>query len=305
MGQGDIIALLNGLPSQLSSLIGGNPGIVDHGQAAETLQYAQSTVSAHIQALEKELGFPLFERIGRKNCLTREGQEFLEQTSQLQTALQRISSIGQKSNNTGAVLRVGVLESLLFDSLMDVIPTFSKEYPNIPLSLRVGNSTELLEMLRQNQVDIIYIALPPIAISPFLRLHMKQINLAFLAGSGHPLAHHKHISLEEILQYPFVLSGLTGQCYEIFHNLAASVNISPRCMVTVNNNQAISAFLQDNHSISFLPYTAVSYLKKVSNSATLDVDIHRQTYFSQVLVRKGTWLSPAMDYLVSLIKARD
>jgi len=76
-------------------------------------------------------------------------------------------------------------------------------------------------------------------------------------------------------------------------------------MVTVNNNQAISAFLQDNHSISFLPYTAVSYLKKVSNIATLDVDIHRQTYFSQVLVRKGTWLSPAMDYLVSLIKARD
>ena len=38
--------------------------------AAQELQYAQSTVSAQIQALERELGFPLFERIGRKNYLT-------------------------------------------------------------------------------------------------------------------------------------------------------------------------------------------------------------------------------------------
>ena len=34
---GDVIALLNGLPSQLGSLIGGDPGIVNHGQTAEIL----------------------------------------------------------------------------------------------------------------------------------------------------------------------------------------------------------------------------------------------------------------------------
>ena len=46
-------------------------------RAAEELHYAQSTVTMQMQRLEKELGYPLFERIGRKTQLTAEGREFL------------------------------------------------------------------------------------------------------------------------------------------------------------------------------------------------------------------------------------
>ncbi|MGG3452226.1 LysR family transcriptional regulator [Domibacillus aminovorans] len=53
--------------------------IVDMGgftRAATYLGYAQSTVTAHIQALEQEMGAPLFDRIGKKVQLTEVGSQF-------------------------------------------------------------------------------------------------------------------------------------------------------------------------------------------------------------------------------------
>ena len=54
--------------------------IVDLGgfsKAAVHLGYAQSTVTTIIQALEQELGVPLFDRIGKKVQLTEVGGHFL------------------------------------------------------------------------------------------------------------------------------------------------------------------------------------------------------------------------------------
>lgn len=42
-------------------------------RAAETLNYAQSSVTAQIQGLEEELGVPLFERLGRRVALSPAG----------------------------------------------------------------------------------------------------------------------------------------------------------------------------------------------------------------------------------------
>lgn len=46
-------------------------------KAAESLGYSQAAVTAQIKSLEKELGVPLFDRIGRSIALTEKGKTFL------------------------------------------------------------------------------------------------------------------------------------------------------------------------------------------------------------------------------------
>ena len=46
-------------------------------QAAKILGYSQSNVSAQIQQLEREVGAPLFNRIGRQVTLTQHGEELI------------------------------------------------------------------------------------------------------------------------------------------------------------------------------------------------------------------------------------
>ena len=46
-------------------------------KAAESMGYSQAAVTAQIKSLEKELGVLLFDRMGKKICLTQEGKAFL------------------------------------------------------------------------------------------------------------------------------------------------------------------------------------------------------------------------------------
>ena len=46
-------------------------------KAAESMGYSQAAVTAQIKALEKELGVFLFDRMGKRICLTQEGKAFL------------------------------------------------------------------------------------------------------------------------------------------------------------------------------------------------------------------------------------
>ena len=130
-------------------------------RAAEQLQYAQSTVTAQMHAIEQELGAPLFERVGRKNYLTPTGEEFLKYCSELQNILQKISGVGQQGYDAEFTLRIGVLQSLLFDSFLGTLPVIREKYPNATVTLKVCNTQELMELMRQHALDMAYISGPP------------------------------------------------------------------------------------------------------------------------------------------------
>ncbi|MEK6398688.1 MAG: LysR family transcriptional regulator, partial [Terriglobus sp.] len=52
-------------------------------RAAAQLHYAQSSVTAQVQALEADLGLPLFNRLGRQVELTVAGRQFLVHAEKL------------------------------------------------------------------------------------------------------------------------------------------------------------------------------------------------------------------------------
>ena len=66
-------------------------------QAAERLQYAQSTLTLHIQQLEAELGVELFDRQRRKIQLTAAGHTLLIHTQHVLNKSSKCSRISQIS----------------------------------------------------------------------------------------------------------------------------------------------------------------------------------------------------------------
>lgn len=272
-------------------------------RAAEELRYAQSTVTAQIQRLEEELGFPLFERIGRKSCLTPGGQNFLPKAAQILRLLQEASSLGAEPSQLRGTLRIGVLESLLFAGVLPVLPDFRREFPNVDVSLKIGQASELLAQLKQNSLDMIYIS-GALQNDPALeRCYQRREALIFLAGPSHPLVEEAEIPIDRVLSCPFIMAEPSGYCYERLHEIARQQDIALRHSVLVDNIAAISRLLGDDRSLAFLPEYALRKELDAGQLKKLSVAFPTQTYHSQLLLHRNKWVSPYMERFMALIRS--
>lgn len=271
-------------------------------KAAEEMNYAQSTVTMQIQRLEHELGFPLFERIGRKNYLTSAGLEFLPHAREILLIMQKVTTLGKDSADIHGTLRIGVLESLLFSTALQILPDFRQRYPNVDIQFKIGQASELLKQLKQNQLDIIYVSNALNSDSSISCCYRRKEEIIFVAGASHPLAQKKHVSLDALLSYPFIMAEPSGRCFIRLHEIATECNQKLRYSVIVDNIIAIVKLLQDQQSISFLPsYSLVDEIKN-GELVKLDVDIPPQPYYSQLLYHVNKWVPPYMDYFIQLVR---
>ena len=124
-------------------------------RAAARLNVGVPTVSEQIRQLERELGTPLFERVGGKIRLTSAGRNAFEHTSVMFRASERlVQSLVGHQTPPPLMLRVGisagVARSVATDFLM---PVFALD-DCVP-TMRSGESADLLRDLRAHDLDLL------------------------------------------------------------------------------------------------------------------------------------------------------
>ena len=272
-------------------------------KAADELNYVQSTVTMQIQQLERELGYPLFDRIGKKVSLTSLGMEFLAYAYEILHAVEKAETLGRDTDSIRGMLRLGVSESILFGVLIDFLPAFKKKYKNLDLRIKTGHTTELLEQLKQNQLDMLYLS-ANLNTEPDLRCHyVCPEYMVFLSGAGHSMAKKKKIPLKELMTNDFLVTEREGICYGRLRELTAQYNVTLRDSVEIDNIFIIADLVQKGMGLAFLPEYAVQKRLEEGTLVKLDVDIPPQIYYSQVLCHKSRWMSPFMTGLIEMIKA--
>ena len=272
-------------------------------KAAEELTYVQSTVTMQIQQLERELGYPLFDRIGKKVSLTPLGQEYLACAYEMLRVVEKAQMLGKDPDALQGTLRVGVLESLLFGVLMKLLPVFRERYKNVNIQLKMGESAELLQQLKQNQLDLVYLS-SDLNTDPDLQCCCKQEErLVFLCAHDHPVAKEKKISLEKLLEYDLIATEHSGICYRRLRQLAAQHKATIRDWGEVDSTVVVIDMVKKGMGLAFLPEYAVSSQLEEGSLVKVDVDLPPQILYSQVLRHKNRWASPFMEGFVELVKS--
>jgi len=271
-------------------------------KAAVVLNYAQSTVTAQIQQLERELGFPLFDRVGRKVALTSLGREFLPLAENMVNIQQQAYALNSSSLEMRGTLRVGVLESLLFGTLVHILPKYERMYPCVDLQVKMGNLVDLLTWLKQNQLDLVYLSGDQNIEPELCCCYKRQERFAFVGSARHPLAGRGRVSLAEFLAYPIVDTERTGYCYGRLKKLASAQGLPLRHSIVVDNTKAICEILKSGVYLSFLPLYSVAEELCRGALAEIPVDAEPQIYYSQILHYFDKWVPPFMSEFIDLIR---
>jgi DNA-binding transcriptional LysR family regulator len=124
-------------------------------RAARHLDITQPSISARIQALEQEVGGPLFVRGGRKLALTERGESFLGYVQRALAVLNegieaaRLSESGQRGRIT-----IGTVQPLAGGFLAEAILAFYTTHPQVSFSGHTGHSDQIITMLNDGLVGL-------------------------------------------------------------------------------------------------------------------------------------------------------
>jgi DNA-binding transcriptional LysR family regulator len=123
--------------------------------AAERLGITQSAVSQQIAALEKDLGAPLFERIGRRVYLTAAGRVLAEEAVKVLATVSRArDAVGAVSKGDAGRLRVGASTTPGIYLLPEVLGRFRADFPLVEVSYAIANSTRIEALVAANEFDL-------------------------------------------------------------------------------------------------------------------------------------------------------
>jgi len=127
-------------------------------KASEVVGYTQSGLTHMMDALEREIGFPLLQRNHSGIQLTEQGaqlmpaiREFLQANANLEA---RIKAIAEQKNE---VIRIAAYSSIAMHWMPEILYRFRRLCPEINVDLRmVDHALEPFELLEKGQTDVIF-----------------------------------------------------------------------------------------------------------------------------------------------------
>jgi len=167
-------------------------------RAAEQLGIAQPSLSQQIRALEKRIGNPLFERLGRSIRLTPHGEALLQPAADiLQQVAEASSTMASLNKGVRGQLRVGVIPTVMPYLIAPRVREFLDGFPEVELSLTEETTPQLIRQLQSGDLDLAISGLP--VRSPDIvcsELFREPLFLAIAAE--HPLAKADGIDLRDL-----------------------------------------------------------------------------------------------------------
>ena len=125
------------------------------GRAARRLAMSQPPLTVAIRQLEGDVGASLFTRSSRSVALSAAGEALLPRARALlngaQSALEQAREVGR---GRAGQLRVGMVGTLLYCGLPDVVRAFGAQHPGVHLSLHELSSARQLQGVREGELDV-------------------------------------------------------------------------------------------------------------------------------------------------------
>jgi LysR family transcriptional regulator, low CO2-responsive transcriptional regulator len=225
--------------------------------AARELHLTPSAISHGLKALESELGVRLFERAGKKVLLNHVGEQLLAQVKPLLNGLAVAEESVRRLGKWGQTrLRIGVAASACQYILPGVIRELKKNQPGLVFRIELGDMSEMVELIRVNQIDLALGVTPESKGDLVLRPVFRD-ELLFVFAPSHPWATAQSISREDLRKQPLILYQRKSLTARIVDDYFRSLDLAPSTVMEIGSIEAIKELVKLNLGVSVLaPWVA-------------------------------------------------
>lgn len=270
-------------------------------KAGDRLGYSQSTVSFQIRQLENELGVPLFERINRTVTLTEHGSRLLRSAYKINELLEGFSAETIGETEISGRVRLAMADSLSSEVIRRIFPELHKKYPGITLECISAGTQEMFRLLNQNEADLVYTLDSHIYDTNYVILQEARIGVHFICAPGNPLAEEEHISLEQLVKQPFLLTEKGMSYRRMLDERLAERSLEIQPVFVSGNTKLICSLVAQNAGIALLPdYITKPYAEKGAVQYLSMPELNIEVW-TQLLHHRDKWVSEPMRVVIEYL----
>lgn len=271
---------------------------------AKVLRLTQASVSQRVQALEKALDTPLFNRQGGRVLLTEAGQKLYDYAQRIlelhREARREVTGNDSPISGELSLAASSIPGEHLLPALLSI---FAQEHPHIRVRATVSDSMGVMAQIQRGEASLGLVGRK--TENPNLEFrYLASDKMVLVVPPGHALSKRNKASVRQLSRHPVVLreigSGLR-HCFEKSLDKAGLSLEDLRVALELGSNEAIKEAVMRGVGIAILSTYAVQKELKTGQLHILPVsDLHCDRDMYVVHDRRRVLSLPARLFLVFL-----
>lgn len=272
-------------------------------KAALDLYITEGAVSQQVKDLEQRLEKKLLERSSKETVLTHDGMSLFNIVAPVVERLENIvNEFKQKSGRLTGKVTVASFEAFLRHFFPDYLNKFKSKYPDCEIFLFNATGKHIESMVLSGKVDFGIGSTEDLPEGVFGK-EQWDFKRYFIAPLGHPLSKKKHLTFQDIAQFPIVMPDRTSKTgHRMFKELE---RYNPNLKITVEAGEwdLVMQYVKMGFGVSMLPGIAIQSKdrKQLYLIALSEIDETVSISRYGILVRKGKYLSPIARELIRFL----
>lgn len=217
--------------------------------AAKALHRSQSRISAHVAALESELGERLLHRDVHPPTLTSAGEAFFPHARGVTDEwVAAVAAVNSRRGQTTGVVAVGSVPSTSSQLLAPIIARFGQQHPGVTFEVHEGPNSWLDEALARRLVEITLRSLRADKAPPATeRLALLQDPFMVVLRRDHLLASRTSLTVDDLAGCPVITTGEAGLDAKVgseFREVLDGSGVNVRNSLAVTQPSTVFAFVE-------------------------------------------------------------
>jgi LysR family transcriptional regulator, low CO2-responsive transcriptional regulator len=254
-------------------------------RAAEVLFISQPAVFRGVRAFEQQIGLPLIDRSSRTLLLTETGQLLYRHAQEIfvaeraaELALEELYGLARGHLAIGASNTAGTY------LLPPLLGAFHRHYPQIRLTLNIGNTEQIVEQLRTIPLDTAFVEGPvddpDMVVTPW-----RDDTLVVIAAPDHPLVKQQPVSLSQLAAEPFIIREPGSGTQRVVETALNQRKLEVNPAMELGSNQAVKQAVIAGLGIGIVSRATIGLEAAVGELVILDApELVVQRVLAQVTI---------------------